>query len=90
MRKAKSGPTVNAKRFFFINDDKKYPRAEVTVDGYFFSFTCGKDLTPVIVTDTHAAGNIKAKAYAVAGALFKAQKQLAEKGAPLKQQAGLF
>lgn len=92
MRKAKSGPTVNAKRFFFIDNDKKYPRVEVTVDGYLFSFTCNKDLTPVIVTNPNAHGAITAKAYAVAAALFKKEKQAADarRSELPKQQSALF
>lgn len=92
MRKAKGGPTVNAKRFFFINGDKKYPRAEVIVDGYCFTFTCDKDLTPVIVTDTQAHGSIKAKAYAVAAQIFKKEKRAADerRNAPPKKQSELF
>jgi hypothetical protein len=72
--KAKSGPTVSAKRFFFVNNDERFPRVEVTVDGYFFGFTCDSKLTPRIVTDTHAHGSgINARAYAVAAGLFAAK-----------------
>ncbi len=75
MRKVKAGPTVNEKRFLFAGGNKSLPRAEVTVDGYFFSFTCDKNLTPIIVTDTHAHQTIKAKAYSVAAQLFKTHKR---------------
>jgi hypothetical protein len=88
VRKAKAGPTVNEKHFLFAGGDKRLPRAEVTVDGYFFSFTCNKNLTPVIVVDTHAHGTIKAKAYAVAAELFKTEMRA--ESASTDRQSKLF
>lgn len=83
---------MSAKRFFFVNDDERFPRVEVTVDGYLFSFTCDSKLTPRIVTDAHAHGSgIRAKAYAVAAGLF-ASKLVASAngGCPRVRQPSLL